>query len=269
MPLERSRAAWPGRRARRTAVAALLAVGLGLVAAGCLGSSGTKTAATTPGSTPPATTASAPATTPAATTAAAPATRTVRVYVVKDGKLSAEPRAVPSTEGVGTAALRALLDDSSVALTITNGVAAVTGVAAVSHEKAAEIVATLTQFPTVTSVSIDGAAPLTRADIEDVTPQILLESPLPGDRVASPITLRGTANTFEASFIVEVLDKDGKALSQKTVTATSGSGERGTFATQIGFDTADEQAGTLYLYEPSAEDGHPIHEVRVPLTLLP
>ena len=241
-------------------VAAAAVAALALGAAGCLGS-GSDNASST-GAT----------TTDAATTAAtttAPATRTVRVYLVKDGKLAAEGREVPDSAAVGRAALGALLGSgASFDLVIANGVATVTGVGTVSHERAAEIVATLTQFPTVQAVELDGKR-LTRLDIEDVTPAILVESPLPGARVAGPLRVTGTANTFEATLQLEVLDRDGNTLTSTFATATSGSGTRGTFDVQIGFDTAGEQPGTLYAYENSAEDGRHINEVRIPLTLLP
>lgn len=247
-------------RRRHTVGLALVALAVGLGTAGCLGS-GSNNASSTD-----AVTTSAAATTSATTTA--PAMRTVRIYLVKDGKLVAEGRQLPATEAVGHAALRALLGDAVFDLSIANGVATVDGLGAVSHERAAEIVATLTQFPTVQAVELDGKR-LTRLEIEDVTPSILIESPLPEARVAAPLRITGTANTFEASLIIEVLDADGNTLTRKIVTATSGSGTRGTFDTEIGFDTAGEQAGTLYAYEASAEDGSPIHQVRVPLTLLP
>lgn len=249
------------RRARavaRSAALAALAVAASLGAAGCFGSDN---AATT---TEPTTTA---ATTGAGTTTA-PATRTVRVYLVRDGKLTVEGREVPDTPAVGAAALKALLGDRVFDLAIANGVATVTGLGTVSRESTAEIVATLTQFPTVQSVELEGER-LTRADIEELTPQILLESPLPGARVASPVRLTGTANTFEATVQIQVLDAEGNTLSSSFTTATSGNGTRGTFDTTIGFDTTEEQEGTLFLFEQSAEDGSPLHEVRVPVTLLP
>lgn len=247
-------------RRRHTVGLALVALAVGLGTAGCLGS-GSNNASSTDAVT------TAAATTEAATTTT-PSTRTVRIYLVKDGKLVAEGRQLPATEAVGHAALRALLGDAVFDLSIANGVATVDGLGAVSHERAAEIVATLTQFPTVQAVELDGKR-LTRLEIEDVTPSILVESPLPEARVAAPLRITGTANTFEASLIIEVLDADGTTLTRKIVTATSGSGTRGTFDTEIGFDTAGEQAGTLYAYEASAEDGSPIHQVRIPLTLLP
>ena len=246
------------RRVGRSAALAALALALALLGAGCLG--GPSNTATT--TTEPATTSTPP------TTAAPATTRTARIYVVRDGKLVAEGRQVPATPGVGSEALRALLGGRSFDLTVANGVATVTGLGTLSHEGQAEIVATLTQFPTVQAVELDGKR-LTRLDIEDVTPQILLESPLPGDHVTSPVQLTGTANTFEATFLVEILDRDGKSLSRKFVTATSGTGTRGTFAAEIGYETADAQPGTIYVYESSAEDGRPLHEARVPVTLGP
>lgn len=260
MTTPRDPARRPATPATLTALAGLaaLATVLALVGAGCFGGSD-NTATTTTG--PPTTS------TPGTTTEPA-ATRSVRIYLVRDGKLTAEGREVPATPAVGSAALKALLGDRPFELTVANGVATVTGTGTLSAEGLAEIVATLTQFPTVQSVEIDGKR-LTRLDIEELTPSILLESPLPGAHVASPVRLSGTANTFEATFLVEVLDRDGKSLSRRVVTATSGSGTRGTFDTDIGFDIIDAQPGTIYAYEASARDGRPIHQVRVPVTLEP
>ena len=255
----RGRSRRSGSAAARSAALAALALALALLAAGCLG--GSSNTATTTGEL-------ATTSTPPATTTAPAATRTVRIYVVRDGNLVAEGREVPAGPAVGSEALKALLGDRDFDLTIAGGVATVTGLGTLSHEGQAEIVATLTQFPTVEAVVLDGKR-LTRLDIEDVTPQILVESPLPGARVASPVRVTGTANTFEASLFVDVLDRDGDTLSHTLVTATSGSGTRGTFDVQVGFDTADSRPGTLYAYESSAEDGSAIHEVRVPITLLP
>jgi germination protein M len=53
------------------------------------------------------------------------------------------------------------------------------------------------------------------------------------------------------------------------VTATSGSGERGTFDFTIPFTVSSEQEGTRVVYESSAEDGSHIHIREIPLTLAP
>ena len=76
----------------------------------------------------------------------------------------------------------------------------------------------------------------------------------------------GTANTFEATFEYEVLDAAGKVVAKHFVTATSGSGTRGTYDVTIRFD-APAGAGKLVVYELSAADGSRIHQVEIPLTL--
>ena len=128
----------------------------------------------------------------------------------------------------------------------------------------AQIVYTLTQFPGV-RISYDGES-VTRSDFEQFTPSVLVESPLPFEEVTSPITAVGTANTFEANFQFEVLDADGNVIDENFVTATSGTGTRGTFE----FTTAEfDDVATLVVFENSAEDGSRIHEAEIPLTVAP
>ncbi len=105
----------------------------------------------------------------------------------------------------------------------------------------AQIVYTLSQFDPSQSVDFDGHA-TTRADFEDETPLILVESPLPFQVVHSPLRLAGTANTFEATFQYELKDAAGKMLAKHFVTATSGSGLRGTFDVTIPFTVSSAQA---------------------------
>src|SRR5207237_3284158 len=116
-----------------------------------------------------------------------------------------------------------------------------------------------------TSRMIGDATPLQRATFEDVTPSILVESPLPGDTVTSPLHVRGTANTFEATFDLAVLNSSGVRIAWRFVTATSGSGTRGTYDTTISFPHTDGPI-TLVAYEPSAANGKPVHVVCIPLS---
>jgi germination protein M len=243
------------------------------------------------------------------TTGEAPAGSTnVLVYFLRDEKIGAAGRSVPLTPGVGAAAMRALLagptaEDRAAGLSsavpsgttllgldIAGGVATVdlssqfaAGGGSLSMQaRVAQVVHTLTQFPTVESVrfelegrpvtalggeGIDLSKPLTRKDVEALAPAVLVEAPTPGAEIASPLHASGTANTFEATFMAEIRDADGKVLAKRFVTATSGSGERGTFDFTLPFRVADEQRGTLVVYEISAEDGSRIHEVRIPIRL--
>jgi len=99
-------------------------------------------------------------------------------------------------------------------------------------------------------------------------PAIVIQSPRPGASVRTPLRVRGTANTFEANFTIE-LRTGGGVIARKFVTATSGSGVRGTYVVKIPFHVSEETPGKLVAFEPSAKDGKPLHTVRVPLGLLP
>ena len=229
----------------------------------------------------------------------------VLVYFVRDEKLAASARTVTG-EGVGAAALEAVLagpNETESGIGFSNAVPAGTevlgvdiagGVATVDLNAAfqsgggslsmqlrvAQVVATLTQFDTVESVTIridgdevDGiggegvpASDLDRTDIEDVTPAILLETPAPGATVSSPLTISGTGNTFEATYQWAVLDADGATLVAGFDMATSGTGTRGTFGTDIDLGDATGDI-TLKLFESSAKDGSEINVVTIPLTV--
>ena len=148
--------------------------------------------------------------------------------------------------------------------------------------RVAQVVHTLTQFTTVEAVAfrVEGepvealggeglvlSDPVDRADFEELAPQILVESPAVGEEVASPLRILGTANTFEATFMVALLDPDGRELARDFVTATSGSGERGTFDKELPFTAEAASVGTLKVWEASAEDGSEIHVVEIPVRI--
>ena len=126
----------------------------------------------------------------------------------------------------------------------------------------AQLVYTASQSSADGSAEIDGQQ-YTRAQFEEQTPLILVESPLPLADVTTPLQVTGTANTFEATFEYELKDSSGKVVDTHFVTATSGTGTRGTFD----FTTkAVEDPATLVVFETSAEDGSRIHEVEIPLS---
>jgi Sporulation and spore germination/Immunoglobulin-like domain of bacterial spore germination len=227
-------------------------------------------------------------------TGTVPTFLSLQVWFARNNGLVGVHRTHQPTQLVATAAVNALLDGPTsderltglasavppgtklIGIAIRNGVATVdltsefqSGAGSRSMQmRLAQVVYTLTQFPTVRGVrtarSIGDTKPLTRADFEDVTPAILVESPLPHERVASPLHVSGTANTFEATFVARLLDSAGRELARKVVTATSGSGMRGTYDAALTFpDTATPR--WLEAYEPSAENGRPLHKVRIPV----
>ena len=237
----------------------LLLVAAGLLLAGCGGDDSTDTSATD--------------------TITLPASSAGKVYWLRDGKVWPVARELPATDTAAASldellsgpsseeegdleATSAIPSGTELEVEVAESVATVSASEDLSREALAQIVYTLTQFPTVTSVEVDGT-PYTRKSFEDQTPAILVESPLPFAEVTSPLSASGTANTFEASFNYEVYDADGNLVGENFVTATSGTGTRGTFE----FTTGDfDSISKLVVFEPSAEDGSKTKLVEIPLT---
>jgi Immunoglobulin-like domain of bacterial spore germination/Sporulation and spore germination len=131
----------------------------------------------------------------------------------------------------------------------------------------AQVVYTATQSEGLEAVEIDGTT-YTRADFEDQTPSVLVESPLPFEEVTGPVHAQGTANTFEATFNYELTDTDGRIVDENFVTASSGTGTRGTFEfTTDDYEIPFDGIGSLIVFERSAEDGSKIHIVEIPLRM--
>ena len=187
----------------------------------------------------------------------------VTVFREQDGKLHAEVSRVPHTTAVATSALGVL--GLAAPLTIAAGTAHV----ALDHASAseiAEIVYTLTQFPSIKRVDVAGRTGLTRADFAAYLPPILVDSP--GDGAEVPLTIRvtGSASVFEATLVVELV-RDGKVLDKQSVTASEGAPGRGTFATTL--RAPSPGAATVSAFAPSAENGLPQHQVDMAVTVKP
>lgn len=151
--------------------------------------------------------------------------------------------------------------------TVQGGIAGVSLSTALSRPALAQLTYTLTQLGNVRGVRVGGKT-YTAGDFEGLAPAILIESPSFDQAVRSPVRVTGNANTFEATFTLE-LRTGGRLLGRKTVTATSGSGVRGTFAASFRYSVSEETRGELQAYELSAQNGKRINTVSVPISLLP
>jgi hypothetical protein len=187
----------------------------------------------------------------------------VTVFMVDNGLLRPRVEHVPHTTAVAEAALAAL-GLGAATMTINGGTATV----ALDHatqDQAAEIVYTLTQFPTVQRVDVGGRKGLTRDDFASYVPPIFVEVPAAGASVPGSFHVSGTASVFEATLVVQLV-RNGKVIAKRSVTASEGAPGRGTFDTT--FD-ATPGALTVAVFSPSAADGTPQHEVDVPITIRP
>jgi hypothetical protein len=234
------------------------------------------------------------ATTAATTTEAPPEAVAFRAFFYRDGILEPVTVTVPPTEAVARAALEQLLAGPGAGhhsaipggveleeVSIEDGVATASFSARLgspTREAQGQIVSTLTQFPSVRAVQIevdgkpvalqdsagnDLTRPARAADYADLAQGafIVVETPESGATVSSPVTASGTAVAFEATIAVDVRQGD-EIIDTKTITASAGAPERGTWSTTLDVPTGDV---TLVFYEPSAEDGSHLHETEVKL----
>jgi hypothetical protein len=220
------------------------------------------------------------------TTTAPAETTDLRVYFFLEGKVWPVAREVAETDAVASAALEELLAgptsqeedelffSSAIpeaveleSVSVEDGVALVELSAELPPEALAQVVYTVSQFPTVDSVEYR-AQNYTRADFEDLTPAILVESPLYFGSVGNPVRATGTANTFEATLQYELTDTDGRIVDHGFVTATSGSGTRGTFDfTTKEYEIPFDGVGALFVFELSAKDGSRINLREIPVRM--
>jgi spore germination protein GerM len=148
----------------------------------------------------------------------------------------------------------------------------------------AQVVYTVTQFPTVELVEIliDGTAVdsignagidlgrgVDRADFTSQLPAIFVDRPAWGAALGPNVRVSGMANVFEATFRVRLLDANGSTLVDRQVMASCGSGCWGTFRVELDYTVSRAQYGTLRVYDRSAKDGSPEDVTEYPVWLTP
>jgi hypothetical protein len=101
------------------------------------------------------------------------------------------------------------------------------------------------------------------------TAAIVVDEPIENAQVSSPVLVSGTADVFEGTVSIRILDENGAILSEDFTTATCGSGCQGTYRTRVRFRVDHKQRGSIQVFESSAENGEPLHLVEIPVTLLP
>jgi len=298
--------------------AAVLAASLGFLVASCASDDDATSAGPVPSveTTTNGTSEEIPTTTdekpPETGTATVPSSSvTYQVWFTSADGLFVTYRTEAATSRVGTAALESLLEGPDsfeegyglrteipdgtqlLGLEIDGAIARVDltsefesgGGTASMQERLAQVVYTLTQFPTVKGVHfyLDGRLicvprgealvcdkPMTRRDYADLLPAILVTSPALNQAVGSPVVIRGSANVFEANVGIQILDQNGNVLVDTFTTAACGTGCRGAFRASVAYEVGREQDGTIVVHDDDAAGtGTFPHEVRIPVRLLP
>ncbi len=243
----------------------------------------------------------------------------LKIWLVRGKGLVQRSRAHPKTVRVATAALQELLagpteaERSGSAITtaipggtrllgiaIDNGVATVDlasqfqagGGSGSLQLRLAQVVYTLTEFPTVKRVrfELDGSPvnvlsnqgvvsdhPVGRKDYGEpdcagipASKQgfVVVNSPRPGDDVGpQPFTVRGCSSSFEGTLNWDLKTNGGSELASGHT--QGGSFEPGEFAFNVSYRLPKRQPGVLEVYEPPASgEGGPTSRVTVPLVLV-
>ena len=233
------------------------------------------------------------------------------VWFSRGEKLWPVTRTVPKTSTVGSASIDALLSGptgseqahgigtlvpagtSKLGLNIAGGTATIdlsseyqSGGGSLSMTmRLAQVVYTLTQFPTVQRVALhlDGEPvtvfsgegivldrPQTRHDFEHLLPVIAVAAPGFDQQVASPVMVSGLANVFEANVSVELLDRNGDVIAHDFTTASCGTGCWGSFRLALAYHVDERQPGTIVVHDDDAAgSGTFPHEERIPVVLTP
>jgi germination protein M len=206
-------------------------------------------------------------------------------------------RAIPETEAVAGAAMSLLLagptadELSSVpglsstipGDTMLLGIAIEDGLATVdlSREfesgggsfsvtgRLAQVVYTLTQFPTVEKVAfeLDGEpvtvfsgeglvidGPVGRDDYQGFLPSVFVDGPAYGAPAGNPLRVTGVGMVFEAQFNYALTDGDGLIIAEGSAMTDNGMGW-GAFDFTIPYEVASPQLGSLIVFDYSAKDG--------------
>jgi Immunoglobulin-like domain of bacterial spore germination/Sporulation and spore germination len=222
-----------------------------------------------------------------------PGSISIQLWFSRDGRLSPTRRTRPATLATSRLALTELItgptaDEQRAGLsgglpagagftidgidagveTVTFGPAFSGGGSTAVRLRQAQVVYTLTQFPTVTRIRFGAnGQPVGRDQYADLLPPIVVLDPVVGQRVTSPITVSGTANVFEATVSVRVLDAAGRQLATAFTTATCGSGCRGDYRIRVPYRSSGRQDGTVEVYQVSPKDGSRRDVVTVPVRL--
>ena len=218
-------------------------------------------------------------------------------------------RTVAETPGVARAAIEELLggperDEAAAGIdtavpetTLLLGVSIAEGVATVDltrdfesgggttsmFARLAQLVYTVTQFPTVDAVELllDGQPvevfsgegividdPLTREAFLDYLPQIMVETPGWDGVLGNPGRIAGIAAVFEAVFQVRLTDAAGEVVYEDFAMTSEGQGW-GTFDTTIEYAVDEPQTGTLRVWADSPEDGSETGVSELPVEMVP
>lgn len=110
-----------------------------------------------------------------------------------------------------------------------------------------------------------------RRDLSRVwEPAIWVTAPRPGEKVKSPLVVKGSARVLEATVNLRLVQEEGnKVLVETFTTATDAAPGRGDFEATLEFAPQAEGKGSLEVFWISPKDGSGQDKVIIPVVLEP
>jgi hypothetical protein len=162
----------------------------------------------------------------------------------------------------------------SVACSSDDGTSA-TQTATATHAPAISTTAPPTSSPTATPVASttaptpSPAASVCQANPSPATPaQVVVSQPAANALVASPLTVAGQINAFEATFAIAIKDASGTDIATKTGHSQAGQ-MLSPFSESVPFTVSTQTHACLWVFQFSAKDGSPSMILQVPVRLMP
>jgi len=100
-------------------------------------------------------------------------------------------------------------------------------------------------------------------------PSMILNAPVAGATVTSPVHLEGRARVFEANVRITIYSASGMVLADTFTTAAEAGPVLAPFSADVPFTVLTSQAGCIRVFEESAMDGSPRNVVQVEVNLSP
>lgn len=116
--------------------------------------------------------------------------------------------------------------------------------------------------------TLDNACPANPSPTDPDDPRLVIEVPMAGAVVSSPVLVSGLAATFEANVQLRVRDASGAVVGE-TFTTAAEAFTLTPFAAELDYAVTTAQMGCVEAFETSAMDGSEINIVQAPVLLTP
>jgi hypothetical protein len=102
----------------------------------------------------------------------------------------------------------------------------------------------------------EGSCPPNPSPQDPANRRIIVDTPVAGQRVTSPVLISGTAAVNEGNVRISIFDAAGNTIAD-TFTDGGGPFQPEPFSATVPFTVSAEQPGCIRVFEPSERDGGP------------